>query len=122
MKKILFLILLPLAAQANDFYVQDEIADMVEDVVHSTLLKINISDMRNKYIYIDRIDGMDVCAREARHKVMQLQAAFSQHPNLFRTRSVHAVYLRQDNGKVSFTPLNLTTRPASCEHLTVSIR
>jgi len=123
MKNMLVLFLMPFTALANDFYVKEELADMVNDVVQTTQFKINIPTMRAKYIHIDQIDGLDVCAPEARPKVMQLQNAFSKHPKLFQTKSIHGVYVRKANGQLSFTPLKLPMKKKSeCELVTVSVK
>lgn len=120
MKKYLLLILLPFSVSAQDFYVQAELADMVEDVVRTTNLKINIPDMATKYIQISQIDGMDVCAPEAKQKVINLQTAFNKHPNMLRTKSIHGTYYRKANGMVSYAPFKPSNN--KCEYITVTVR
>ena len=125
MKKYLLFLLLPFNVSAQDFYVQDNLADMVEDVIRTTNLKINIPDMAAKYVRINQVDGIDVCAPEAKEKVLTLQTAFNKHPNMFRTKSHHGVYSRQANGKVIYTPSSQVSEQVdqqSCDAIIVSVR
>ena len=122
MKKYLLLSLLPFSVCAEDFYVQDELADMVDEVIRTTRLKVNIPDMATKYVRIDQIDGLDVCAPEAKAKVIQLQTAFNKHPNMFRTKSIHGAYQRQANGELTYRPINTEASQNKCEYVTVTVR
>lgn len=125
MKRYLLFILLPFSANAEDFFVQDDLADMVEQVVRTTNLKINIPDMAQKYVRIDQIDGLNVCSPEAKQKVIKLQTAFTEHPHMLRTKSIHGTYHRQDNGKIvynSFKPTSQKTSANKCEYVTVTVR
>jgi len=125
MKKFILLALLPVSVCAEDFYVQDELADMVEDVVRATKFEINIPDMATKYIRINQIDGLDVCKPEAKQKVKKLQTAFNEHPNIYHTKSIHGAYYRNADGKLAYTPFEQTRDKSSnnkCEYITVSVR
>ena len=84
--------------------VKETLARMVEEVVAEVGYDINIPEMTRTSININKIDGLDVCAPEAREKVISLQTAFSKHKDIYRNYSIYAVYVRDEDGGVHYLP------------------
>jgi hypothetical protein len=53
-------------------------------VVTDTRISINIAQQTRTAIQIDKVNGVSVCAAEARADIEKLQLAFETHPNIFR--------------------------------------
>lgn len=91
-----------LTHQEKDIKVDFALANMIEEVVRKTKFSINISDMTRKTINIDKIDGLDVCDPKAKEKVLSLQKAFNEHPNIYRNYSFYGVWVKKPNGQFNY--------------------
>lgn len=86
--------------------VKDELADMVEQVVVSTGLSINISQQSRTSVNINKVNGLDVCSNEASNDVLTLQQAFDQHPNIYKNIGPRLVSIASEDGKKTIGSLD----------------
>ncbi len=93
-----FLLALAQPLHAEDRPVNSRLADMVEQVVAKTKFSVNIRDMDDYSININKINGRSVCAPEAAEDVKVLQAAFNEHPNIYRNYSIYLISITGRDG------------------------
>lgn len=85
---------------AKDIPVKDELATMLEDIIVEVGFSVNISGMTETTVNINKINGVDVCDKEIKFEVLELQDAFNQHPNIRKTISTYSAYFKKEDGSV----------------------
>ena len=108
-----------------DIKVDLALADMIEEVMRKTKFTINISDMAKKVVNIDKIDGLNVCNPKAKKKVLELQKAFNEHPNIYRNYSFYGVWIKKTDGTFNYIPTDSAEYKKlvkSCHHIYISVR
>ena len=82
----------------QDQKVKLELADMIETVVKETGLSINISETNFTSVNINKINGRNVCSKEAKDDVVALQQAFNKHPNIYKNIGPYLVSFSYKDG------------------------
>ena len=82
----------------QDQKVKSELADMIEAVVKETGLSINISETNFTSVNINKINGRNVCSKEAKDDVVALQQAFNKHPNIYKNIGPYLVSFSYKDG------------------------
>ncbi len=82
----------------QDQKVKFELADMVEAVAKETNFRMNISEMNFTSVNINKINGRNVCSKEAKKDVMRLQQAFNNHPNIYKNIGPYLVSFSYKDG------------------------
>jgi hypothetical protein len=120
-----FLVLHAQAATSQPIPVADELADMVEQVVSGTGISINIASQTRTSVTIDKVNGVTVCAQEARGNVEKLQLAFEAHPSIYRNVGPALASVTESDG-TKRRPGVADVQPhgpvGSCQGIYVSIR
>jgi len=125
MKKLAYLIIVfPFLSLANDIPVKTELAILLEESVKESGLNINVVNMTENSININRISGIDVCEPEAKDNVLALQKIFSKHKNFRMTISTYGVYVKTKSGETKFLDGNnskIKSKLGKCKYLYVSV-
>ena len=83
---------------AQDQKVKNELADMLEAVIKETGFSINISEMTYVSVTIDKVNGRNVCSKEAKNDVVRLQEVFNRHPNIYKNIGPYLVSFTYKDG------------------------
>ena len=116
--------LLGIPSYAQDQKVKNELADMIEAAVKETGLSINISAMNYDSVTIDKVNGRNVCSKEAKNDVVRLQEAFNRHPNIYKNIGPYLVSFTYKDGtrKVGdITELRKQGKLPDCTNIMVSV-
>ena len=89
---------------ADDIPVKNELASAIENAVKITGISINVSKLTPNDANINKVDGISVCAPEAKTKVVALQNALLKQTGVYRVYTTYAVYIRNDAGTFNYLP------------------
>ena len=119
-----FIIIFPILSFANDMPVKTELAVLLEESIKESGLSINVVNITEKSININRIEGIDVCAPAAKNNVQALQKIFTKHKDFRMTISIYGVYVKTKSGKMKFLDgknPKIKSKLGKCKYLYVSV-
>lgn len=125
--KLILLLVLPGIVFAQGVEVKKSLKTMVDNVVDKAgidNIKISPNGMTPTSLNIDQIDGVGLCDPAIRPKVEKLAKLFSKHRNIRTVISTYGVYVKKENGKVTFLPRTaeqVQHLVGNCKNLYVSV-
>jgi len=87
-------------------------------------IKISPNGITPTLLNLDQIDGVGLCDPAIRPKVEKLAKLFSKHRNIRTVIGTYGVYLKKENGKVTFLPRTAEQVQhliGNCKNLYVSV-
>jgi len=117
----------PVSAQGDGegIPVNEELADMVEEVSAATGISLTIGMQTPTSVNIRKVNGRNVCAPESLSDVERLQLAFERHPNIYRNIGPALVVITGVDSRkkrVSLDELRARGVIAGCPSIYVSVR
>ena len=97
---------------------------MIEAVAKETNFRINISEMNFTSVNINKINGRNVCSKEAKNDVTILQQAFNNHPNIYKNIGPYLVSFSYKDGSRKFGDIALLRSQGvipGCTNIFVSV-
>jgi len=111
--------------EINGIPVDFRLADMVEEVLKKTNLKINISAMTEKTLEINKVNGVDVCNIRSKERVLKLQKFFVAQRNIYKNESIYSSWVKKENGNFTYVSEKNMRRKGlknACKTVYISVR